>query len=282
MRNSPLFRSAICQLALVPASCSVAQSLERDAEADVSIAFVPLDAAGRDGGPAINDGGGRSPDASDIGVTDVGTPCTWDRECPTSSCDRVAGRCAQRCGPRDVCSLDSTCTVDGDCVRTCEGGCPAGSVCWSVPAYAPVPVCRAGCTDDSNCTDGTRCSSLTRSCYRAGVASGGPCAGERDCGEGQQCFDEEGFGASGGLCSDVCALGRSDCGFGSRCVQWFFAGGADFGTCLAECDDRAACRTGWQCLPFDMSGTRVCVPRCERDTDCSSGLVCNIVTGLCA
>ena len=123
-----------------------------------------------------------------------------------------------------------------------------------------------------------------------GVGDG--CAADSDCGDGLTCLKPDGteLGSGGppsGFCTASCVQGGSECGTGNVCH--------DFGSgtfCVESCSfggpmsaDKCQGRVDMACSPLDLGPPfgviGICLPLCNSDGDCGSGLFCNPRTGLC-
>lgn len=96
---------------------------------------------------------------------------------------------------------------------------------------------------------------------------GDPCRDEGDC-DGEDSYCDAEF--PGGYCTAVCAADLP-CPDGSTCIETM-AGATCFEACDFEAADGDFCaREGYGCA--DMVG--VCLPGCDVDAECGTGLVCD-------
>lgn len=103
---------------------------------------------------------------------------------------------------------------------------------------------------------------------------GAACGSDADCsGAADTCLSQGMSGLPGGYCTAYCATDE-DCPADSACVPV----GMGTSVCLASCDPGGTdqCRSGYGC---SATGAPVCLPGCEDDTDCGSGMVCELGGG---
>ncbi len=255
--------------------------------------FVPLfggcDADGPTSGRAC---------ASDQDCT-FGSICLNTNVCGQAACSFCQGE--QICVTVDgsptcsipQCRMGSDCGFgerceDGLCVQNAcgeDGSCPSGQVCDEVANE-----CIAECVDDASCGSGLICELNTKLC-RTGCREDEDCrVGER-CGEGNVC---ELFLAQS--CQDVRCEEDEFCDqFTLDCLP----------KCVDEPDQPTSCGEGERCDPASFRCTSINCPgqtsaqcdgneqspywrddlcqcvECQRNSDCETGQVCDLGTGLC-
>jgi hypothetical protein len=247
------------------------------------------------------------------GVQAEGSPCEDAAQCASGRCQ--SGQCAARCDDGvcppgracvtdisgSVCRLAGAVELGGACARGadclsgfCAGGrcaldcadgtCPAGTRCTR---FAEGSFCFSACAEDADCPDAARCDTRFAegpTCFwRGDVADGETCTADAQCASGR---------CHAGRCLVRCPTG--DCAIGTLCVD-FDTVDLCAPTPLPEgaacgpgdvCAEGYAC-TGGRCLPGCAMGcptAAVCVgaecrPRCDADTDCGPGLLCNRFDG---
>ncbi len=130
------------------------------------------------------------------------------------------------------------------------------------------------------------------------VKLGRACATDAECGDGLTCLlansgKLDGGGPAKGLCTASCAQ-DSDCStFDPKgaCIEYT----AGSGYCFEGCDfgnpgstflpSKCHGRQEMACAPLTSDGQtltgQACLPQCNADTDCGSGLFCDVGSGLC-
>ncbi|MBK7586084.1 MAG: hypothetical protein IPI67_38605 [Myxococcales bacterium] len=131
---------------------------------------------------------------------------------------------------------------------------------------------------------------------------GAVCSADADCGEGLTCLTATstqivGQGPAGGLCTKACAADPTVCASikpSAKCIG-FPDQASTTRFCLEQCDfgdpgtakaSKCHGRVDMGCSPIIIPGlgeaARVCLPNCNSDEDCGTGLFCDPGSGLCS
>lgn len=107
---------------------------------------------------------------------------------------------------------------------------------------------------------------------------GDACTTDPECGETGQCLSIPGL-VPGGYCSQACAA-DVPCPDGSSCLTIGMGQSFCFLDCDPEATTRSCTRAGYGCASnFMVFPSPVCVSGCSDDTDCDTGLSCEVGGG---
>lgn len=218
-----------------------------------------------------------------LGSNKGGEPCVSDNECRSGDCSQlyvgpgVHGRyCVDACGSDSYCSAaDTNCRI----VR----GDPFDTLCWNT-SDLPTGAKTVGesCTTDNECDHG-----LCALIDGVNVCTE-PCVSDTDCGTGFTCtLLGEQISSSLTLpdpASSSCTV-DTDCETGLNCIfnQCSFILTNTVGMCVLDETGQgtlaagAACTSNLECRSnYCEADSNVCLEICGSDTNCPSGLSCEL------
>lgn len=233
----------------------------------------------------------------------IGVPCDDDTDCQdgltclTESDSGTlprGGICTSPCSDNQGCwdyDTFSLCVAlgvsegsDMYCVQACTFGASYADKCFDSAVQTCYPVsnepledgtfigaCYPQCRNDDDCASGTFCDTASGLCLEEelpGKAVGEICdvsAGEGECGQGGACMGIA-EGITTGFCTSVCNFHPETIICGSESVGP---------------DAQAACIPNLQILdalgvPSSVNDVGQCLPLCDVDDDCPTGMVCDV------
>lgn len=233
----------------------------------------------------------------------IGVPCDDDTDCQdgltclTESDSGTlprGGICTSPCSDNQGCwdyDAFSLCVAlgvsegsDMYCVQACTFGASYADKCFDSAVQTCYPVsnepledetfigaCFPQCRNDDDCASGTFCDAASGLCLEQelpGKAVGEICdvsAGEGECGQGGACMGIA-DGITTGFCTSVCNFHPETIICGSESVGP---------------DAQAACIPNLQILdalgvPSSVNDVGQCLPLCDVDDDCPTGMVCDV------
>jgi hypothetical protein len=207
----------------------------------------------------------------------VGSDCARDQDCIRGATCRLGmagGYCImENCRNTDCDDARESCWClgTGDCagstiaVGKCDllaQNCRAGYTCYPLRATGTDGYCFSrGCEDDLDCrTAGDACDQ--QYCDAALGRCDDACRTSADCRGGRTCD------TSTGRCYTACRLATDNCGPDGICDTNLASATAR--RCVRRCVNSASCEDHEFC---DLLSGR-CTPKCQRDQDCPSGLLC--------
>ncbi len=213
--------------------------------------------------------------------------------CPTITCQS-----ATDCGPGEVCTNNqcqpTTVPSEPTLCKLCSShkDCAMDAVCQQ---YTEGGRCTQPCLADLFCPQGYECKSVSGTPKKQCIPTQGfcSCKDNVDCGTPFSCDKGRCSIAGGGTLGQPCAYGSVHVcakGFscfqtseGNVCLQPCFVG-ADYpqGTPGSYCRNSSTCDRNSSCV-LVQGQARICMQRCQSNSDCSDGGACNNVNnvGVC-
>jgi hypothetical protein len=166
------------------------------------------------------------------GAKSLGEMCTDPAQCRSGQCyDRAFHASVNRAFCSGACSKSSDCAADQRCARVAldvnrTPAEPRDDLVFGLCQTLFVPVAADGCHADADCTTNgaDTCSTKYGLCYKAGAASGAPCAADEGCALGAVCSQggrfTDGYCQTLGCAPGAAAGGVDSCpGANATCAQ---------------------------------------------------------------
>jgi len=214
------------------------------------------------------------------GTSKVGKECSTDADCETSDFKGTEVECVKTYNSYKF--LKGYCTIknikfscpdgtepfsdtmkDTNCFKECneDNPCEANQFCTK----KVLGICLPKCSSNDDCNKGAHCETTTGECKLDPSEPGGPCESREDCKYGAMCLTQ----MPGGFCLKQCADGNDDyCGTDTaKCVK-VPGQGQTYEICLPTCEKDSDCRSPMICHPQYSGKTNVCSMKCRTDSDC--------------
>ena len=213
-------------------------------------------------------------------ISKVGKECSTDADCETSDFKGTEVECVKTYNSYKF--LKGYCTIknikfscpdgtepfsdtmkDTNCFKECneDNPCEANQFCTK----KVLGICLPKCSSNDDCNKGAHCETTTGECKLDPSEPGGPCESREDCKYGAMCLTQ----MPGGFCLKQCADGNDDyCGTDTaKCVK-VPGQGQTYEICLPTCEKDSDCRSPMICHPQYSGKTNVCSMKCRTDSDC--------------